>query len=495
MTSAPSPSPATRPAAGLVARIPDPRAVPHQCRRAVPGTAAHPLDQHRDPHLRVPPEHGPGGLLPRPGHGLLGLPQAVRAARHPAAARRAGRAARGADHPGRARRDQHRCSAGSATSSIWDPAHDRPGAMRSAAPVARAGPHARPDGRCCGTIVRPGRPAARAADDRPPEHDLGVLGQRRRQPGRHLAVRRRCSALYLPPVAWFAVFAAGAVLVRSAPAGGRRPDDVGAAGRASSALAVVAGHRAGLVGGPLVAVPEALAPRPGARTASRRDWEAAPRRAVRVRPSVGADVHRGEQHRLPGDDRPAARNGRRRPGAVPAGPARLLAVRPAGQAPPGPEDGARRRGRVAATTRPGLLRNGAGARRRGRDRPGDHRVRPAVPPGEAVRRPAGARSSTTTPGSYFATSDREVRRDRVRAARLAHHDRDDQRPARPLRLHAREPRPSARTLLDPRRGDGAELRGAEAVRRRPDGTRARTRCSGTSRWCSGCRPTRTAGAG
>ena len=164
-------------------------AVPHQRRRPVPRTAADPLGQHRDPHLRVPAEHRPGGLLPRPGHGLLGQPASVRAPRHAPSARRPGRAPGGpADAVSRSARSAP-CSAASRDLRDLEPAPKAAAADSVLAPRPRCRPHVRPDDPAVGDL-RPGRPAARPAAGRPPEHDRGVLGERRRQPGRHLAVRR-----------------------------------------------------------------------------------------------------------------------------------------------------------------------------------------------------------------------------------------------------------------------------------------------------------------
>jgi hypothetical protein len=143
------------------------------------------------------------------------------------------------------------------------------------------------------------------------------------------------SALYLPPAAWFAVFAAGAVYFLGA--GGR--SKLGDAGflAAIVLLAGVAGYERGwsdVRWSPY----QKLAARELTPNAHEATEAGLPLRRRE-------HVHCRQQHGLPGDRGPAATDRGGRPGALPPGPARVLPVRPAGPAAPEPAERAHRRGR------------------------------------------------------------------------------------------------------------------------------------------------------
>ena len=262
------------------------------------------------------------------------------------------------------------------------------GAGRGPWPGRRAGPDASADGPALGDL-RPGRPAARPADGRPPAHDLGVLGQRGRQPGRHLAVRRAAAPATCRRSAWFARRSrCVAAVLRSGPAARSRPGDLG----------LLAGDRRS-------------ACRPGRLRAgrdTRRDWS--PYQKLSVRSGRVGTAGHGDERARPRtyiiavnntgyqamiDLRPATVGGR--PGAVPAEPARVSASTTCRRCSTRRPSGAGRRGRVgqrrgrrARGTGPSGWSRSRSTRRSSRSAGGYHPERPYADPrvrGGQRRRP------------------------------------------------------------------------------------------------------------
>ena len=183
------------------------------------------------------------------------------------------------------------------------------------------------------------------ADDRPPEHDLGVLGERRRQPGRHLAVRRGQRRSTCRRWRGSRSFAVGRAALRRHGRTVEASRTTHCSPR-SSRLAVAGGVRAGL--------------------APRRRWSPYQKLALehpgRVRHqwttgrslAASAEFVPDGAHYIGVNNTGyqamidlAAGDGRRgRPDAFPPRTARLLAVRPAGETAPEPRARADRRGRL-----------------------------------------------------------------------------------------------------------------------------------------------------
>ena len=134
--------------------------------------------------------------------------------------------ARRADDPGRARKGQH--------APRWIPGLPDLGPIASRRGDPLSGSNAgtdldlHPDGSALGDF-RAGRAVAREVDGRAPEHDLGVFGKRGRQPVSGSGCLSLASALYLPPAAWFALFAfVSGILYRERwPGENRRSRDPG----------------------------------------------------------------------------------------------------------------------------------------------------------------------------------------------------------------------------------------------------------------------------
>src|SRR5262245_30456493 len=182
--------------------------LPHQRPGLVPGVAADPVGEYRNPDLCLPSEHGSRGLLPRPRDGLLGCPPAaVRPARVARPAHFAGRTSRHSADPGGPRGNHN------PVDRVQRPAHlgtrfrERLGPSR--APVRGVllaflvmtllWEVFVPVGRLLGKLMSEHPDTIRA-------YSANVAGS---LCGIWLFVL--ASALYLPPAAWFAFFAAGAV--------------------------------------------------------------------------------------------------------------------------------------------------------------------------------------------------------------------------------------------------------------------------------------------